>query len=143
MRRMTVFLLMLMLCTAASAKLYKWVDADGNVTYSGQKPPDSKAEEVKLRGVSAVSKEQAQGRLDEIKGAADTTRKDREFKKTVSSESAERDKRLAQNCETYRQNLRVLQNAPRVKADDGSFLDDQTRAAQIAQTQQEIDANCP
>jgi hypothetical protein len=142
MRQLTVFLLTLMLCTTASAKLYKWVDADGNVTYSQRKPVAGKAEEIKLRGVTAVSKEQARERLDDINNAADTTRKDREFKEDSSADAADRDKRLAQNCEIYRQNLRVLQNAQRVKADDGSFLDDGARATRIATTQKEIDANC-
>jgi len=142
MRQLTVFLLTLMLCTTASAKLYKWVDADGNVTYSERKPVDGKAEEIKLRGVTAVSKEQARERLDDINKAADTTRKDREFKEDVSGDSADRDKRLAQNCEIYRENLRVLQNAQRVKTDDGSYLDDDARAARIATTQKEIGANC-
>lgn len=142
MRRMTVFLLMLMLCAAAPAKLYKWVDADGNVTYSERKPPDAKAEEIKLRGVSTVSKEQARERLDELKDSAETTRKDREFKNDTSTETADRDKRLAANCEIYRQNLRVLQNAQRVKADDGTFLNDDARAQRMAATQKEIDANC-
>jgi len=142
MRRLTIFLLMLMLCSAASAKLYKWVDTDGNVTYSERKPPDRQAEELKLRGVAPVSKEQARERLDELKGNADLPRKDREFKQTVSTETAERDKRLAQNCETHRENLRVLQNAPRVKGSDGSFLDDKARAAQMDRAQKEIESNC-
>ena len=142
MRQFTVLLLMLVLCPAASAKLYKWVDADGGVTYSERKPPDSKAEEVKLRGVTAVSKEQAQQRLDELKNDADTPRRDREFKTTVATESVEREKRIAANCETYRQNLRVLQNAPRVKTTDGSFLDDKGRAERVASAQKQITENC-
>lgn len=142
MRQLTVILLMAMLCTAASAKLYKWVDSDGDITYSERKPPDNEAEEIKLRGVTAISNEQARERLDDLKGAADTTRKDREFKQTVLTEAAEREKRLAENCEISRQNLRVLQNAARIQADDGSFMDDEARAARLAQTQQAIDANC-
>ena len=142
MRQLTVFLLMLTLSVAASAKMYKWVDADGNVTYSERKPPDSKVEEVKLRGVTAVSAEQARARLDDLKGPADETRKDREFKQTASSESMERENRIAENCKTYRENLRVLKNAPRIKDSDGNFLDDSGRQARLAKTQAEINATC-
>jgi uncharacterized membrane protein YccC len=118
------------------------VDTDGNVSYSERKPINSKVEEVKLRGITPVSKEQAQERLDELKGNADAPRKDREFKATVSIENAEREKRLAANCETYRQNLRVLQNATRVKTADGSFLDDKGRAARVTAAQKQIQDNC-
>jgi hypothetical protein len=34
---------------AQAAKLYKWVDAEGNVTYSQQRPPDQEAETIRLR----------------------------------------------------------------------------------------------
>lgn len=142
MRQLTVFLLMLTLSVAASAKMYKWVDADGNVTYSERKPPDSKVEEVKLRGVTAVSAEQARTRLDGLKGPAEETKKDREFKQTASSETMERENRIAENCKTYRQNLRVLKNSPRIKDSDGNFLDDSGRQAQVAKTQAEINATC-
>ena len=64
MRQLTLLLLMLTLSLTASAKLYKWVDADGNVTYSERKPPDSKVEEVKLRGVQAVSAEEVGAQAD-------------------------------------------------------------------------------
>ncbi|MFT5445836.1 MAG: hypothetical protein ACI9DC_000997 [Gammaproteobacteria bacterium] len=142
MRQLTVFLLMLTLSVAASAKLYKWLDADGSVTYSERKPPDSKVKEVKLRGVTAVSAEQARSRLDGLKGAAEETKKDREFKQTASSETMERENRIAENCKTYRENLRVLKSAPRIKDNDGNFLDDSGRQARLAKTQAEISATC-
>ena len=36
-----------------AAKLYKWVDADGNVTYSERRPPpESNAETIRLRSAT-------------------------------------------------------------------------------------------
>jgi hypothetical protein len=142
MRRLVLLVLLLLMSATATAKLYKWVDKDGNVTYSERKPPDNQAEEVKLRGVSAVSGEESRERLDQLSNKADTPRKDRKFKQTTSSESAERDARLAENCETARQNLRVLESARRVQADGGEFLDAKSRAARMKKTQEEIQNSC-
>ena len=142
MYRLPVIVALLAFAVAAPAKLYKWVDEDGNVTYSERKPPDRKAEEVKLIGVPEVTPEQARERLDDLTEKAETLRKDRTFKETYATESAEREARLKENCETARQNLRVLETASRVKADDGSFIDDAQREAQMEYTRQQIQDNC-
>ncbi len=60
-----VFALGLALCagSAEAAKLYKWVDEDGNVTYSDQVPPDQaeKArEELNKDGITVKQIERAQ-----------------------------------------------------------------------------------
>lgn len=142
MRQLTILLLTLVLCPAAFAKLYKWVDADGKVFYSDRKSSDNKAEEVSLRGLTPVSKEEAQQRLDELKSNADGPRKERQFKQSMAAEDAEHRRRLAENCEIYRRNLTALQNAARVNASDGSFLDDKARAVEVARAQKEIKDKC-
>lgn len=146
MRRLSitvpVAVAMLALAGAAPAKLYKWVDEQGNVTYSERKPPDRPVEEVKLLGVPAVSSEEARQRLDQLTDKAQTVQKDRDFKQTATAEAAERDKRMKENCETARQNLRVLENASRVQDQSGQFMDDAQRAARLAQTRQEVEDNC-
>ena len=132
--------------TAPQAKLYKWVDKDGNVTYSQQKPPNVKAETIKLRGVESVTSEQARERLNNLGGDPDVNRKDREFKAATTAENQTRDARLKENCETARQNLRVLTTGARVKSTDpeagGAFMGDEQRAAQIIQAQKNIENNC-
>ncbi len=142
MHRLWVGILLLAVAAAAPAKLYKWVDEQGNVTYSERKPPGRDAKEIKLLGVPAVSNEQARERLDQLNDRADTERKDRDFKQNYASETAEREARLKENCEIARQNLRVLETASRVQGADGGFLDDEQRKARIAQTQQQIEDNC-
>jgi len=132
--------------TAPQAQPYKWVDKDGNVTYSQQKPPDVKAETVKLRGVESISSEQARERLNSLSDKTEVTRKDREFQATVSAEGQSRDARLKENCETARQNLRVLNSGARVKSTDpeaaGAYMSDEQRAAQINQAKTNIENNC-
>ena len=143
MRRLPVFIIALALSAAAPAALYKWVDKDGNVTYSERKPPDAQAEEVKLRGVPAVSNDEAQERLDSVKDKADTVRKDREFKKNYASETSEREARLKENCEIARENRRILETASRIKDAEGNYVVDEAREARLAQTNKEIEDNCP
>ena len=99
----------------ASAKLYKWVDAHGNVTYSERKPPDAAAEEVKVRA-SNVSDEEARARLDALNDATQARREQRESEESHVTATQERDARLAKNCEIARENLRILQTNARVNA---------------------------
>jgi hypothetical protein len=142
MNRPLIAAALLAVSFAAPAKLYKWVDADGNVTYSERKPPDVQAEEIKLLGVPSVSGEEARERLERLNDSIETLRKDREFKQDYASEDTEREARLKENCETARQNLRILETASRVKDADGSFIDDSTREARIATARQQIEDNC-
>ena len=137
-----VAMTLMLLAGTAPAKLYKWVDEQGNVTYSERKPPDRPVEEIKLLGVPSVSNEQAQQRLEQLNEKAETASKDREFKNTVTAEVAEREKRLQENCETAQQNLRVLENASRVQDQSGQFMDDAQREARLAQTRKDVEDNC-
>ncbi len=58
----------------AEAKLYKWVDENGNVTYSERKPPDQKATEIKVR-TAPVTPDQAREQIEGLKDKTDTTKK--------------------------------------------------------------------
>jgi len=63
---------------AQAAKLYKWVDEQGNVTYSQTKPPDRESETIRLRS-STLDSSGAREQLDELNERAATQQKDREF----------------------------------------------------------------
>jgi hypothetical protein len=131
---------------APQAKMYKWVDKDGNVTYSQLKPPNVKAETVKLHGVQSVSEEETKERLNNLTDKADTARKDREFESTATTETKQRNERLKENCETARQNLRVLKAGVRIKSTDpkagGAYLTDEQKAAQLEQAKKNIENSC-
>lgn len=137
------------LCTSVSAhaaKLYKWVDAQGNVTYSERKPPpDSKAETIRLRSAT-LDAEGARERLDELSERAEEQRKDREFAENSASANAEREERLANNCRIARENMRILRSTSRIQDKDAKgepyFLDEAGIQAKIAETQKHIDENC-
>lgn len=136
---------LLLAAPAPAAKLYKWVDADGNVTYSQQKPPDAQAETIRLRS-STLDDSGAQERLDQLNERAGEASKDREFAETTASAQKERDERLKKNCEIARENLRILQNSSRIQDKDAEgnpyFLDDDAIKAKLEQTRTQIQQNC-
>jgi len=130
---------------AGAAKLYKWVDEDGNVTYSQQRPPNQQAETIRLRS-STLSSEGAEERLDRLNEQANEQQKDRDFAENSASATRERDERMANNCKIARENMRILRTTSRIQAKDSNgepyFLDDDGIQSKIAETQRQIDNNC-
>jgi hypothetical protein len=129
----------------AQAKLYKWVDADGNVTYSERKPPDAQAEEIKLRG-QGVTSEQARERLDALGGASEAEGEGREPDPPDTTALRERETRIKKNCEIARENLRILQTNSRIKdtGADGNqyFLSPEQIEARLAKAHTNVENYC-
>ena len=130
---------------AQAAKLYKWVDDQGNVTYSERKPQNRQAETIRLRDATLDSSG-AQEKLDQLNDRANSQQKDREFAKNSTTATAERNERMANNCKIARENMRILRTTSRIQDKDadgeGYFLDEAGIQAKMAQTQQQIDNNC-
>ena len=129
-----------------AAKLYKWVDADGNVTYSERRPPpESNAETIRLRSAT-IDDEGAQEKLDTLSERAAEQERDREFAENSATAGAAREERLANNCKIARENMRILKTTSRIQDKDANgeayFLDEAAIQAKIAQTQQQIADNC-
>ncbi len=130
---------------AQAAKLYKWVDEEGNVTYSERKPANRESETIRLRGATLDSTG-AQEKLDQLNERADSQRKDREFSENSATATAERDERMANNCKIARDNMRILRTTSRIQDKDADgepyFLDEAGIQAKIADSQGQIDDNC-
>ena len=130
---------------AQAAKLYKWVDEQGNVSYSERRPANRESETIRLRGATLDSTG-AQEKLDQLNERADSQRKDREFSENSATATAERDERMANNCKIAQENMRILRTTSRIKdknADgEAYFLDEAGIQAKMAQTQSQIDNNC-
>jgi len=128
-----------------AAKLYKWVDEQGNVTYSQRKPPDRESETIRLRSATLDSSG-AQEKLDELNEQVKAQQKDRESVENSVTATAERDQRMASNCETARENMRILKTTSRVQEKDTNgepfILDETGIQAKIVETQGQIDSNC-
>jgi flagellum-specific peptidoglycan hydrolase FlgJ len=130
---------------AQAAKLYKWVDDQGNVTYSERRPQNHEAETIRLRGATLDSSG-AQEKLDQLNDRANAQQKDRDFAKNSASATAERNERLANNCKIARENMRILRTTSRIQDKDADgqayFLDEAGIQAKMTATQRQIDDNC-
>ena len=127
------------------AKLYKWVDENGNVTYSERKPPDRSFTEVKIR-TAPITPEQSSEQLDSLKEKADTQKEDRDYAETAAAEDQSHADQLNQNCKIARQNKRILENTSRIqdKDKDGNtyFLGESQIAAKLEQNKKQIELYC-
>ncbi|MDH3315989.1 MAG: DUF4124 domain-containing protein [Gammaproteobacteria bacterium] len=127
------------------ARLYKWVDDYGNVTYSERKPPGQQVEEIKVRA-APVSPEQAQEELDSLKEKANSSQKDRDVAKTAAREDQQESEAFKKNCEIAQQNRRVLENSARVQSKDTEgnsyFLDSAEIQAKLEQSNKQIELYC-
>jgi hypothetical protein len=127
------------------AKLYKWVDEDGNVTYSERKPPDQAVTEVKVR-TAPVTPEQSRQQLEGLRDKVETGEKDRDYAKTAATEDQAHAEQFKKNCEIARQNKRVLENTSRVQDQDKDgnsyFLDQQQVSTKLEQTNKQIELYC-
>jgi flagellum-specific peptidoglycan hydrolase FlgJ len=146
--RLAAFTLATGLVAAAPAqagKLYKWVDEEGNVTYSQQRPPGQQAEAIRLRSAT-LNAEGAQEKLDALNERASEQQKDREFAANSATATKEREERMANNCKIARENMRILRTTSRIQDKDANgesyFLDEAGIQAKIQQTQKQIDDNC-
>jgi len=130
---------------AGAVKLYKWVDEDGNVTYSQQRPPSAAAQTLDLKGYQSPDPV-AREKLEKALEADKAKQKDREFAAGEAAAKHERDARIKKNCEIARQNMRVLRNSSRIrnKNKEGKpyFLDAKQVEAKITETQRHIDDYC-
>ena len=141
-----VALLILVPCGPASAaKLYKWVDENGNVTYSQQRAPGVAADSMEIKS-QGPSDSEAATQLEQLNETASEASKDRQFAATAADELKAREERLKKNCATARENKRILDSARRVQAtgEDGMpyFLDDATRQERIAKSEEQIRQFC-
>ncbi len=123
MNRLLVILLLLLASFLVQAKVYKIIDADGNVTYSQTKPADADNIET-IKTPKAPPVPPAPTKIStEAKPNADSDQKSElspEEKEKVDAENAEIKK---QNCKNSKKLLAELNSAGRVKikGDDGNI----------------------
>jgi len=131
--------------SASSAKIYKYIDANGNVVYSETKPNNVQAQELKPK-VRKVSPDAARKQLDALGEKASNAGKNREAMQKSKSEMEALARRETENCATARENLQVLQSSPRVQAPDAQgnlfVLDDAAIQAKTAEAQEQIRKYC-
>jgi len=130
----------------AHAAIYKWVDEDGNVVYSQQKPPGYTKVEVLEEPSPPVSDEEAKEQLESLREKAEAAGEERDLKEKVAEEIAEREERIKKNCEIARQNLALLETPARVTLQDAEgnpyFLEEEERQAKIEEARDQVARYC-
>lgn len=139
-------ILALLLCTAAAeARVYKWVDSNGETHYSETVPRGQQASEVQPAAPGDSGKGGYADWMRYIKEEnMNRTRKEAQEEKAEAAARAEREARQAR-CAKAKQDLEVLQRQRRIYAtgpNGEGFMDDQTRAAYIEKAKQEMSENC-
>lgn len=132
MPRLSCLALAAALITAApalQAAMYKWTDADGNVTYSQTPPPDGAYENIRVPRGPAAAPPSTQPDTQAPTGGAGID--------AISAESAEIRQR---NCEGARSNLQTYQVHRRIRNAEGEVivLDDAERQARIDEAKRHI-----
>ncbi len=127
------------------ARMFKWVDGNGEVQYTQHPPVGRSATEIKAH-TSPVRDEDAKKQLDALQERAEERRLERKLgaEKAARLKKTKEDKQ--KNCLTARKNLEVLMTAPRIrdKNTGGEFvyLDEKTRQKRLDATRQQIKENC-
>ena len=125
--------------------MYKWVDEEGNVSYSDKPPPGIKSEEIKKRNYG-VTDEEAQKQLDSLTEKANALQQERDIKTEVSAQQEKRSETIKKNCDISRSNLELLTSQSRVTLKDAQgnnyFLSDQEKQSKTLDAQANVDRYC-
>jgi hypothetical protein len=133
-------LISLALCIsiAQAQQLYKWVDAEGNMQFSNQPPPqDAEAETLEL-DVTAP--------LQSAEPAAEET-SENDTQATDGNEGGMTPEQLRQNnCNVARRNQALFSSSEKlmIKHDDGKMykITEEERQARLAEAQKHVDHYC-
>lgn len=150
MKHYLVIIALSLLALNANAALNKWVDSDGTVHYSDTRPSD----DVDVQGVRNIAgKDQANATATySPKTVAEREiemKKAKQEKEDALKKQAQKDAEMEtrkSNCAAARENVRVLENSPRLVTYDANgertFVDDATRAQRLEESQKTISSSC-
>jgi hypothetical protein len=136
-------------CTTSFAQQFKWVDQNGRIQYGDTPPPGAKA--TRLRPPPPGSPPPAAA-----KGAPLTAaEKDAAFRKRQQDAEKDRQKdevaakdadAKRENCERSKEYLRMLEGGLRISRLNAQgeryYISDDERAAEVAQTRQNVSQSC-
>ena len=130
----------------AQAAIYKYVDEDGNVTYSETPPPKGDDYEY-IRKPKTPSGTAAKPATPGKSSAAEIIQKgaeEREKSEAIDAELAKAKDTRRKNCEAAKKNLQAYTTFRRFQNDDGSVdrMDDNERMRKIEESKQQIREFC-
>lgn len=142
---MTLLLAVLAVSGAASAEIYRWVDANGRVQYSDQPPPGVKADKVTSSPASGAAGGAAKSSQDQEQESR--KRKTQEEEKSKKQAKADEAARLQEkNCAQAKANLALFERGGRItrmnEKGEATLLSDAEIAAGAAEARRAIAEWC-
>ena len=138
----------------AQAAIYKWVDEDGNVQYSAEKPKNAEAEKVRVTTQPPVDrstynrpgKDDAKAEDGSTTEAKDDKNKTPAEKRKDAAKKAESDKIKKEMCDEARQTLATIENNARVRIEDSqgnvNYLSEAEVTARKKSEQERVNKYC-
>ena len=152
LKPIALFSLLVFASQLQAAKIYKWVDENGQIHYSSQKPPGQEVETVKVRkGPKVAAPEAAEADPVDPNEPVDpqaSEETDAEAEAEARAQLARADAANRQRlCEQARQNLAALNNSVRVqrideKTGEAVRMTDDQRVSALARANQAIREYC-
>lgn len=142
--RIVVLLTLALLYAPGFAEVYRWVDSEGNVHYTQEKPRDHEAQTVNVPTVPPPTSTQDVNRsyLEQLDEQAQA--KDQQQKRL--NEQASKSDFNAQQCDTARKNLSTLQAGGRIAyvnaGGETVTITEEEKASRIAEAQKQIQFFC-
>jgi hypothetical protein len=147
-KKTLTLLVLLGLPLAATAEMYRWVDANGQVHYSDSPPPaGAKSPKTIDMPSPAPAAAPAKGKTWQEKDLEFRQRQQAETEAQAKKEKEAADaKQKKENCEAARRNLQTLESGQRVATTNAQgereFMDDGARQKAIAEARRAVDSWC-
>ena len=129
--------------SSATAAMFKWTDADGNIQYGQYPPAGVDARRIEQRSAPPAAAAQTLTPQERLKQLEE--RQAREAEAQSRREAAQRQaEQKAENCRIARQNLRTLETGgrSRMQLPDGTVLSGEQKQAYIDKTREQIKEFC-
>lgn len=142
-----LLLIPLLISTGAQAgKFYKWVDEEGVTHYTETPPENSQSTVIKTQGKTPKNADHANSRLEATRKSLEEAIDKRKEKKEAGKLDVENAKVKQKNCETAKNNLKILLEHGRIKekGEDGEYkmLADEKRQERIQKARDRIKEFC-
>ncbi len=146
--RQIIFISTLMLLVSVcNAGIYKWVDDEGNVHYSQQRPANTSSERMKVQ--QYAPKDTSSYKRPSFKSSDTQTAKSPKAEEDEPEEEketrAEKKQRMA-DCEQIRNNLASMESRGRIRSKDAdgniTYLSDKEKQARITKSKATLSKSC-
>jgi hypothetical protein len=144
---LAVIAILVPLPLSVNAKIYKWVDEQGNVHYGAQKPEDAEAERIKIKEQPTFGGEDAEEEESKTeKDNAEGEKKPEKAQERLEGDAVISKKEKARLCKQAKSRLQSIQNSGRLRAYDekgnSRILSDKERNKRLAAAKNDVKEYC-